>query len=166
MEHNKNSEFLVSSLILLVTVILSVVAFVQWYDLSFFVGSLFFVHWLSILAITFIVVSVPVYFVLKRKRPQNKKMLQKIHVFGNLLAFLLVSTHFSQNIGRLAGFYQRWGSGFILFIVLSVIVATGMLERFRAKRNFVQYMKPVHRYTVAVFYLVTVVHVLQSLGII
>ena len=165
MEHRRNLDYWAASLLLLITLILSVVAFVQWYNLSFFVGSLFFVHWLSIIGTAFIASLVPVYVVLKRTRPHSYKKLLKIHVFGNLLAFLLVSVHFAQNTGRLADFYFRLEYGFLLFLVLAVIVATGMIERFGAKLAIVRYVKPIHKYSVVVFYLVTIIHVLRSLAI-
>jgi hypothetical protein len=165
LEHRRFWDFWASSLLLLITIILSVVAFVQWYNLSFFVGSLFFVHWLSIIGTAFIASLVPVYVVLKRTRPRSFKKLLKIHVFGNLLAFLLVSVHFAQNTGRLTEYYFRLEYGFLLFLVLALIVATGMIERFGAKLAFVRYVKPVHKFAVVVFYLVTIIHVLQSLAI-
>jgi len=162
----KYSEFWLSLLILLVTLLFSAVAYVSWYSLGFFVGSLFFVHWLGLAATVFIAVLVPVYYVLKRRRPQKLKTLLRLHVFGNLFSFLLVSIHFAQNTGRLSGFIPRLEDGFVLFLVLSIIVATGMLERFGARHKIEKYTKPVHRYAVAVFYLVMAVHVLQSLSII
>jgi len=78
---------------------------------------------------------------------------------------MLVSIHFSQNTGRLSS-YPRLEDGFVLFLVLSIIVATGMLERFEAKRKLVRYTKPVHRYTIAFFYLITIIHTLQGFKII
>jgi len=166
LKHRRNSEFWLSLFILLVTVIFSVVTYVRWKSLLFFVGSLFFVHWLGLAATVFIVCLVPIYYLLKRKRPQNIKMLLKLHVFGNLFSFLLVSIHFAQNTGRLALFYPRLEDGFILFLVLSVIVVTGMIERFGAKLKPVRFTRSVHRYTVVLFYFVTFVHVLQGFNII
>ena len=93
-------------------------------------------------------------------------MLLKLHVFGNLFSFLLVSIHFAQNTGRLAQFYPRLEDGFVLFLVLSIIVATGMMERFGAKLKLVRYTKYIHRYSVALFYFVTVIHMLQGFNII
>ena len=166
MKHYRNSECWASLLILLVTVFFSAVAYVRWYSLGFFVGSLFFVHWLGLGATGFIAVLVPVYYVLKRRRPQNTKTLLKLHVFGNLFSFLLVSIHFAQNTGRLSGFYLRLGEGFVLFLVLCLIVATGMLERFGGKNKIVRYTRPIHRYSVVVLYLVIILHVIQALNII
>jgi hypothetical protein len=166
LKHRRNSEFWLSLLVLLVNVIFSAVAYVQWYSLLFFVGSLFFVHWLGLAATVFIAALVPIYCILKRKRPQNFKTLLKIHVFGNLFSFLLISIHFAQNTGRLSEFYPRLEDGFVLFMVLSIIVATGMLERFGAKLKPVRYTKPVHRYTVVIFYFIVVIHTLQGFNII
>jgi hypothetical protein len=130
------------------------------------VGSLFFVHWLGLVATVFIVVLVPIYYFLKRRNPQKTKMLLKIHIFGNLISFLLVSIHFAQNTGRLSEFYLRLGEGFVLFLVLCLIVATGMLERFGGKNKIVRYTRPIHRYAVAVLYLIIILHVIQALNII
>ena len=161
----RNPEFLASLLILLITVVFSAWAYVNWFGLLFFVGDLLFVHWLALAATVFISALVPVYIVLKRKSPKNIRTLLRLHVFGNLLSFLLVSIHFAQNAGRLAGFISRLEDGFVLFLVLAVIVATGMIERFGARLKPVRYLKPVHRYSVVVFYLVMVIHVLQALNI-
>ena len=159
-------DFWLSSVILLVTVILSVVAYVNWYELLFFVGSLFFIHWIGLAATIFVATFVPIYYVVKRNKPRKIKTLLRIHVFGNLLGFLLVSVHFSQNIGRLAGFYPRLSDGFVLFLVMAIIVITGVIERFAGKPKLVRYTKPIHRYTVAVFYLIVIVHTLQGFNII
>ena len=159
-------DFWASLVILIFAVIFSVIAYVYWFELLFFVDSLFFVHWLGLGATIFIAVFVPIYYILKRNKPRKIKTLLRIHVFGNLLGFLLVSIHFSQNIGRLAGFYPRLSDGFVLFLVMVVIVVTGVIERFAGKPKLTRYTKPVHRYAVAVFYLVVIVHALQGFNII
>ena len=166
MKYYKSSEFWLTLILLLITVIFSAVAYVSWFSLTFFVGSLFFVHWLGLAATVFVAALVPIYYVLKRKRPQNFKALLRLHVFGNLFSFLLISIHFAQNTGRLSAFYPKLGEGFVLFLVLSIIVATGMLERFGARTKLVRYTRFVHSYTVALFYFVVIVHVLQGFNII
>ena len=166
LKHRRNSEFWLSLLILLVTVFFSVVAYVRWDSLLFFVGSLFFVHWLGLAATVFIACLVPVYYFLKRKRPKKIKILLRLHIFGNLFSFLLVSIHFAQNTGRLAQFFPKLEEGFVLFLVLSVIMATGMIERFGAKLKPVRYTRSIHRYTVALFYFLVIIHMLQGFNII
>lgn len=166
MKRKTKTQLWASLTLLAIAAVFSVVAFFQWYSLSFFVGSLFFVHWLGIAATLFIATLIPVYYVLKRKRPRTTKTMLKVHVFGNLLSFMLVSVHFAQNTGRLSGFYLRLNLGFVLFLVLAIIVATGMIERFGHKPKLAQYTRPIHRYTVAVFYLVAVIHTLQGFNVI
>jgi hypothetical protein len=158
-------DFWFSMLILFFTVVVSVIAFVNWVELLFFV-DIYFIHWIGIAATTFIAFFIPIYYILKRTKPRKIKTLLKIHVFGNLLAFLLVSVHFSQNLGRLAGFYPRLSDGFILVLIMTVIVTTGVIERFARKPKLVKYTKPIHRYSVFVFYLVILVHALQGFNII
>jgi hypothetical protein len=157
----RSLDFWSSFLILLFTVMFAAWVYVNWFSLSFFVGDLFFVHWVGLAATFFVGVMVPVYYVLKRKSPKKFKLLLRIHVFGNLLSFLLISVHFAQNTGRLSGFPSKLGDGLVLFLVLSIIVATGMFVRFGAKMKFVRYIKFVHSYAVVLFYFVVAFHVLS-----
>ncbi|MFC1487245.1 hypothetical protein ACFLRN_06130 [Thermoproteota archaeon] len=166
MKYNRSLEFWLALILLSITVIFSVVVYVHWFGLAFFIGSLFIVHWLGLVATIFIAVLVPIYYILKRKRSNNIKTLLRIHVFGNLFSFMFVSIHFAQNIGRLAAFYPKLGYGFLLFIVLCTIVTTGLLERFSGQRKLVRYTKFVHRYSVVVFYLVAIIHTLQGFNVI
>lgn len=165
MDYSK--EFCVSISILFVSVALSFLAFLYWYSLSFFVGSLFFVHWLSIIATVYIASFVPIYYVLKRVIGLKKNnTLLRFHVFGNLFSFLLISIHFSQNAGRLAQFLSRLEEGSVLFLVLNIIVVTGMIERFVYRNQLLRYTKPIHRYATAFFYLIVIIHAIQNLFII
>ena len=158
-------DFWATLAILVFVLNFSVLSYAYWYELLFFI-DLSFIHWLGLGGTIFIAAFVPVYFVLKRSKPRKIKTLLRIHVFGNLLGFLLVSVHFSQNLGRLAAFYPRLSDGFVLFLVMAVIVATGVIERFAGKPKLVKYTKPIHRYAVALFYLVVIVHTLQGFNII
>ena len=166
MTQKRNISFWLSLFLILLTVIFSVITFIQWYILSFFVGSLFFVHWLGIAATLFIALLIPVYYVLKRKRPKVIKTLLKVHVFGNLFSFMLVSIHFAQNTGRLSGYFSRLNFGFVLFLVLCIIVSTGIIERFAHNPKLARFTRPIHRYIVVVFYFVVVIHTLQGLTLI
>ena len=165
MKYYRNLEFWLTFIFLWVTAILSIAAYILWYRLTFFVGSYLFIHWLGIAATIFIVVSIPIHSILKRKRPQNSKILLKIHVFGNLFAFLLISLHFAQNVGRLAGALQRLGVGFALYLFLSLIVATGILERYQTTGKLPRYTRVIHKYAVILLYLIILIHVLQGFNI-
>lgn len=166
MKYYRKIEFWLSLIILVATILVSVVAYIRWYSLTFFVGSYFFTHWLSLIGTIFISVFIPIYYILKRKRPQNIKVLLRIHVFGNLLAFLLVSIHFAQHIGRLAAIFPYLDTGIVSFLILSIIVATGFLERFHITGKGISYRKIIHRYMTAFFYLIIVIHILHGFNII
>ena len=165
MKYFKKLEFVLTFLLLLVTAILSIVTYIMWYRLTFFVGSYLFIHWLSLVATIFIAVAIPLNYVLKRSRPQNSKTILKIHVLGNLIAFLLISIHFAQNLGRLSGALQRLGTGFALYLLLSLIVATGILERYKTSGKLPRYAKAIHKYTTVMLYLVMLIHVLEGFNI-
>ena len=166
MRYYRNSEFWLILILLLITISFSIVSYYYWYRLTFFVGSFLFSHWLSLIGIVFIAIFNPIHYILKRTRPRNLKLLLRIHVFGNLFSFLLVSLHFAQHLGRLAGFIQRLGTGVVSFFVLSIIVATGILQRFRITRKLERHTKFLHTYIVIFFYLIIFIHMLQGFNII
>ncbi|MCJ7713420.1 hypothetical protein MUO66_03050 [Candidatus Bathyarchaeota archaeon] len=165
MKNKRNSEFILTLIILLATLILSMTSYVFWYQLLFFVGSYLFIHWLGIIATIFIAVSIPIYIILKRTSPQQSRILLKLHVFGNLFAFLVVSIHFAQNLARLAGFLQRLGDGLALYLVLLIIVTTGILERYQTSSKLQRYTKFIHKYTVIILYLIILIHTLEGFNI-
>ncbi|MEJ2271189.1 MAG: hypothetical protein P8X91_01605 [Candidatus Bathyarchaeota archaeon] len=166
MRNIKNKEFLLSTILLLITIIFSAIAYIFWLDLSFFVGPFFFIHWLGIIAAVFVALLIPIYYGLKRKRSQNRKILLRIHVFGNLVAFLLISIHFAQNLGRLINYFPKIEDGIALYLVLAILVVTGFLEKFRIGKKVLKYTKFVHRYIIVVFYAVVTIHMLQGFNII
>ena len=165
MKKYRTLEFWLTLLLLLVAVITSVAAYIFWYRLTFFVGSYLLIHWLGIIATTFIVVSIPIHYVIKRKRSQNFKRILKVHIIGNLVAFLLISIHFAQNIARLAEAPERLGIGFVLYLVLSLIVATGIVERYQKNGKLLIYIKHIHKYTALILYSVMLIHLLEGFNI-
>jgi hypothetical protein len=163
---SRDTEFWLSLTILLVTVVASVVFLVNWYNLIFFVGSYLFSHWLSLIGFLFISIFLPIYYVLKRIRPRNINVFLKIHVFGNLLSFLLISSHFAQHLGRLAAIFPYLDTGIVSFIITSIIVATGFIERFQTTRKMESYTRIIHRYMTALFSVVIFFHILHGFNII
>ncbi len=166
MKSYRNSELWLSLIILVATILLSIVFYIRWYSLTFFVGPYLFTHWFSLAGFIFISIFIPIYYVLKRERPQNCKTLLRSHVFGNLLAFLLISTHFAQHFGRLAATFPYSGTGVPSFLILSTVVATGFFNRFKIAEKLVNYTRFIHRYILIFFYLIILVHVLHGFNII
>jgi len=133
---------------------------------GFFVGPFRLNHWFVWIGTVYVALAVPVIAVLKRKRPNTYKTLIRVHVFGNLLAFLLISIHFAGQIGRPAAFYPNLGTGLVLYIAMIILVGTGVLQRF----HLVPSIKPqtyrfLHTSSAVTFYLVIGVHILHGLGI-
>jgi hypothetical protein len=162
LKYSENLEFWLAFIILLATAIFSVTAFALWYSLTFFVGPYLFIHWLGIIASVFIVVSNPFYYVLGKRISRSKTIL-RIHVFGNLFAFLLVSLHFAQNVGRLAETPQRLAEGVALYFVLFITVATGFIVRFHSKKARVT--KIIHKYALIVLLFILLIHALEGFNL-
>ena len=165
MKNYLSLEFRIVIVLLLATIILSIFSFIFWYELTFFIGYYLFIHWLGLIATLFIAVSIPIHFILKRLQSRNYKQILRIHTLGNLFAFMLISMHFTQNISRLAGSLQSLGTGFFLYLILVLIVATGILNQYQINKKYLKSIRVIHKYTVIVFYLVMTNHLLQGFNI-
>ncbi len=152
-------------ILLFATGIASITVYIFWYPLTFFVGDYLFIHWIGIITTFFVMVSIPTHYIIKRRRPQIYGKVLKIHTLGNLFSFLLISLHFSQNLGRLAGALQRLGTGFTLYLVLLLIVATGIQERHKTNSKFSRLIKTIHKYSAIALYLVALIHLLSGFNI-
>jgi uncharacterized membrane protein YidH (DUF202 family) len=166
----KKIDFWLALIIVLVTVVLSVAAYLHWIPLSFRIGALFFPHWLAIIGFLFIIIYTPSYYVLKRRHPRKLKGLVQIHVFGNLLSFMLISIHTAQQLGRPPQFYPDLGTGLALYIITLILVATGFLHRYGLLTGIGKYQIPhrnryVHVALTLSLYIVIIIHVLRNLGL-
>jgi hypothetical protein len=113
----------------------------------------------------YIAFSVPLIARLKR-RANNFLAFFRAHVFGNLLAFLLISLHFVEQISRPAEFYPDLGTGLALYIIIILLVATGFTHRFQLIPQIKsQTRKFVHIGLSFSFYVVIGIHILHGLGL-
>jgi hypothetical protein len=87
------------------------------------------------------------------------KNLMNLHMFGNLLAFGLVSMHFSQLTGRPTIIAPAPGTGFAQYMIMSAMVITGLAQRYPATRRLFGSWRFVHVGLVLSFYIVLAVHV-------
>ena len=168
----KDHTFWMALAIILVTTTLSIATFFRWFRLRFQVGPYYFTHWLGWIGALFIALYTPIYYVLKRRNPRLVKTLIKVHVFGNLLAVMLISIHYAQQMGRPAQFYPELGTGLVLYIVMFVLVATGFLHRFGILDQLGRYRILLHHQNrflhIAItltFYVVIIVHALRNMGL-
>lgn len=155
-----------ASLIVFVTVFLMAGVYFRLLRLHVLFEEFYYHHWLSIIGTTFIALFAPLYPLLKRRYLKKFKMLQRVHIFGNLLAVMLVSIHFTQEVTRPLQSRPDLGTGIVLYATMLLLVATGFLRRFQIAKSLERYWKFIHVSVTLTFYLVIIAHVLHGLGII
>jgi hypothetical protein len=143
-----------------------VATYLRWFQLNFFIGRFRFTHWLVWIGTLYIVLMTPVYYVLKRHYGGRLSALVKVHMFGNLLSFTLVSIHFAQQIGRPPQFYPDLGTGLALYVVMFILVVTGFFHRFRIIKSIRPHLNRFTHVSITLsFYIIIVIHILQGLAI-
>lgn len=163
----RNNEFLIATLMIIATVFLSVVSYLRVYDLNFIVGQYRLSHWFSWVGTFFIAIYSPIYFALKRKYPGKIRTLLRIHIYGNLFSFLLISIHFTQQISRPEAFFPDLSTGLLLFIVVPILVLTGYFQRFKIVKAINSHAnRYLHISLTLTFYLAILIHILQGISMI
>jgi hypothetical protein len=165
MSNLKKGEFFFAILLIVSSVFFFVVAYLDWIDFGVVIGSYRFNHWLVWAGALYIAFAVPVYTLLKRRYSAGLRKWLSFHVFGNLIAFILVSIHFSSQISRPATSYPDLGTGLALFVSMVLLVATGFSQRFGlVKSAKPQTQRLVHVGFALSFYLIIGIHILHGLG--
>jgi hypothetical protein len=165
-KRNRGNKFYIAVALVLAIIALSIGNYLRWWDLHFYVGPLYFHHWLSFTGAGYIAIFTPIYSIIKRRSPWRFRTLLNIHVFGNLVAFLLISIHFTQQIGRPAQFAPTLGTGIALYTIVAIMVITGFVQRFKLVGSSLKSWRFVHASLSLSFYIVVIIHVLHNLGII
>ena len=162
----RTPEFFSALAIILLTILLMIFTYRNILPLNFTIGPYRFTHWLSWIGTLFITIFTPTFYVLRRRRPNGNTVLTRTHVFSNLFAFSLISIHFAQQMSR--SIHPEDRTGLTMYILVSILVATGFIQRFQitAKKG----VYPPHRNRflhisiTITFYLVVVIHVVHALG--
>jgi hypothetical protein len=161
----KNLEFWAALSIIIATVCLMAADNLGWINFGFFVGPFRANHWFVWIGTLYIAFTVPIISMLKKRYLSKFLALFRVHVFGNLLAFLLISLHFAGQINRPAEFYPDLGTGLALYIIMLLLVATGFTHRFQLiPRIKSQTRKFVHVGLSFSFYIIISIHILHGLG--
>jgi len=161
----KDAEFWLATSIIFATIAVAIIVYLRLFNLNFSVGPFRLTHWFTWIGTLFIAVYIPIYHVMKQKYPTKYITLTRIHVFGNLLSFMLITTHFAQQMSRST--LPDLGTGLVLYIVMPLLVLTGYLQRFRISKSFKpQTNRVVHVALALTFYITIVVHILHGMGII
>ncbi len=163
----RDPEFLFDLSIILVTFLLMIGAYFRWLPLNFTLGPFRFTHWLSWIGTAVIAVFTPMFYVLRRRYPKRNLMMTKIHVISNLFSFMFISTHFASQLGRAV--HPEDNTGLTTFIIVSILVASGFLHRFKILEKTRIYPPHRNRYIhvslTSAFYIVVIIHILHNMGL-
>ena len=154
----RGAAFWLALLVLIGAAGVVVATFAGWLKLDAMLGPLPLHHWSSITGAAFIALFTPFYYVMKRRHPAWYRNLLAIHVFGNLLSFVLISAHFAHQ--SLAFPFE---TGLALYLAVLVLVTTGFVQRFRLYSGPVKGWRFWHTAFAVAFFLVVVVHVPHGL---
>lgn len=155
----------VSVLLIFATIFMMFAVNLDWVELHVMVGPYYIHHWLSWIGSTFVAVFTPFYYWMKRNNSSRLKNLLRVHIFGNLVSFLFVSIHFTQQISRPAQYYPDLGTGVVLYPTMLFLVATGFITRFVSYKNK-KAMLFVHKAVTLTFYLTIIIHILHGIDLI
>ena len=162
-----NWELWVSAVTVFLTILLMIAYFNRWFSFAARVGPFRIIHYIAFAGVFFVAFGVVLFAALKRRFPNRYKILLRVHVFGTLLSFLLVSLHFAGQVGRPADSYPEFGTGLALYIGMALSVATGFVLRFKVFRSFSPASSRfVHAGLAFVFYTIIVIHILHGLDVI
>ncbi len=166
-KRTRNWELWVATVTVFLTALLMFAYYSRWFSFAGRYGPFRYIHYIAFAGTFFIAFGVILFAAFKRRFPNRYKMLLKVHVFGNLLSFLLVSLHFAGQVGRPADTYPEFGTGLAMYVGMVLSVATGLVLRFKVFRS----LSPVssrfiHAGLAFVFYTIIVVHILHGLNII
>ena len=162
----KSRQFWIALLLFLIIIFIGVGNFLRWWDLRVPAGPISSTHWLGVIGAGYLAIFTPIYSYIKRHTEGFFKKLLAFHVFGNMLAFLLITVHYTQQAGRPAEFEAVHSTGLILFIIVTIMVLTGFLQRFRIIQSLMKSWRFIHVSLSLSFYIVLLIHVLQFFDIV
>lgn len=162
---NTEKEFWLAAALITATAVFTVVAYIRLVNFGFLYGPYRMNHWVSWIGSIYVAIAVPVFSVLRRRVPHKTKVLLRMHVYGNLTAFLLISIHFASQISRIP--IPDLGTGIALYVVMLLLSVTGFLHRFGIKAILTPQNNRFFHISVAVsFYILVGIHILHGVGII
>lgn len=161
-----NWELWISAFIVLLTAFLMFAYYNRWFSFAARIGPFRIIHYVAFTGALFIALGVILFVAFKRRSPSKYKAIVRVHAFGNLLSFLLISLHFAGQVGRPADFYPAFGTGLTLYIGMVLLVATGLTFRFRPFQKLSPATNRLFHVGLAFsFYIIILVHILHGLGI-
>jgi hypothetical protein len=161
----------VLSLIVVAIVVVDAVIFLRIYRLPFvqytFLGATHsLAHWIGWMGTLYLFIATPALPIIKRKAVSHYKNTLSIHMIANLLAVLLVSIHFAQQVTRPATAFPDLGTGVVLYSAMVLLVSTGLARYSGVIKSSARRVNFLHASFAVMFYVVIVVHILHGISII
>ncbi len=146
--------------LIILTVLVAVSAYLEESNIATFLltDSLTVTHLASYIGGFWIAIFVPIYHVLKHRRPSHVKSMLKIHVFGNLTAFALITAHYVHR----EDVTIFLGTGTALYIAVLSLIVTGILLRLNITKGTKKQIQFVHVSMTTAFYLILIIHIIGT----
>ena len=157
---NRNLYMWLSFTAVAVGLVLAVLSYLGLLPLGYRLGPYWLNHWAGWVSMGFVIIYVPLFIVLKRKKPQTYSKLIKVHEIGFIVAFILVSLHIGSQIRRV--FPPEIGTGIAAYVCLFVLVVTGIMQRRQILATRMAALRFVHLSMVVSFFLTIVFHVIRA----
>jgi hypothetical protein len=157
---NRNLLILLSFVAVAVGLVLAVLSYLGLIPLGYKLGPYWLNHWLGWLSMGFIIIYVPIFVILKKRKPKIYQKLMKVHEIGFIVAFMLVSLHIGSQIRRI--FPPEIGTGIAAYASLLTLVVTGIMRKNQILATRMATLRFVHLSMVVSFFLVIVVHVIRA----
>lgn len=108
----------------------------------------------------FIAIYTPLFYYLKKRVPGGYKSLIQVHVFGNLISFVLITIHFAHHLREFAEIIPHPSTGAPLYTSVVLLVITGIAMRYRLAKKFYKPFRSLHIGLMMALYLIVVFHIL------
>jgi hypothetical protein len=165
-KHKRRIETWLLLFIIAIIIMLAVAIQLHWFRLRFSIAGELSHHWIGWLGAGFIVIFLPIFSILKRLYPHRLNTLTRIHIFGNLLAFMAITTHFTHQLTRPIQAFPTLGTGLALVVALVISVLTGLVLRSQFTRKRYKSWRWIHTSMVLGFYIIILFHILHGTGVI
>ncbi len=159
MTKDSSKRLILNALLILMVFVAITLSIITYSDKTFFSTlsflSLQFIHWASIIGGSWIAIVTPIYYILRMQKHTTLMPLQAFHMLGNLVAFSLITIHFTYQ-ESVASFF---GTGLALYIAVLFLVVSGLLQAFNMVGKRTRQVRFIHFSMVTAFYLVFIIHV-------
>jgi hypothetical protein len=160
----RNADFWLIISLLILSIIIAWANYSSYLELHVRVGPFFIHHWFSLAGSFYIALLTPIYYITKRRNPKSTRKLLRLHTYGNVISFGLISIHFSQQISRPAAFYPALQTGLALYPIVTLLLVSGFLMRFRVASIPYKTLRSIHVGLTTAFYFTIWVHLFHGLG--